>query len=86
MGIEVEDSGYQLHAGFVDDRHLLLLQGEHKQVDIQLHNSGRRAIGELWLVSEPGVEVWPEVVNTQGTGMTLLHLHRHQTDLANRRI
>lgn len=58
LNVEVEDSGYRLHSGFIDDRHLSLFQGEWRRVDIRLHNSGSRAISELWLVTEPYSEVW----------------------------
>ena len=58
LKVEVEDSGYRLHTGFIDDRHLNLFQGEWRRVDIRLHNSGSRAISELWVVTEPYSEVW----------------------------
>jgi trafficking protein particle complex subunit 8 len=56
--LDVEDSGYRLQSGFLDHRHLSLYQGECRQVDVRIHNSGRRAVSELWMVSEPRSEVW----------------------------
>lgn len=58
MKVEVEDSGYRLHTGFVDNRHLVLFQGEIRRSDVQLQNSGKRKIDEIWIVSEPQSEIW----------------------------
>lgn len=58
MKVEVEDSGYRLHTEFFDNRYLTLFQGERRRIDVHLHNSGKRTINELWMVSEPRSEVW----------------------------
>lgn len=72
LGVEVEDSGFRLHTGFVDDRHLTLYQGERRRVDVRLHNSGRRTISELWLVSYPSSQLWIDVVPAQQPGQCAL--------------
>ncbi|KAI0697133.1 ER-golgi trafficking TRAPP I complex 85 kDa subunit-domain-containing protein [Cytidiella melzeri] len=56
--IEVEDAGLRLQAHFVDDRHLILMHGESKQMDVTLLNTGSKAIGELWLLTGLYDEVW----------------------------
>ncbi|EKM61151.1 uncharacterized protein PHACADRAFT_190295 [Phanerochaete carnosa HHB-10118-sp] len=66
--VEVEDSGYRLQAGFVDDRHLTLHQGERRRVDARLHNSGRRSINELWLVTDPSAQLWVDSPESQLPG------------------
>jgi trafficking protein particle complex subunit 8 len=56
--IEVEDAGLRLQAHFVDDRHLILVHGERKQMDIALSNTGNLPISELWLLTGPQDEAW----------------------------
>ncbi|KAI0094770.1 ER-golgi trafficking TRAPP I complex 85 kDa subunit-domain-containing protein [Irpex rosettiformis] len=60
--IEVEDAGLRLQAHFVDDRHLMLIHGERKHMNVTLLNTGNRPIGELWLLTGPYDAVW---VNTE---------------------
>ncbi|KAI0715153.1 ER-golgi trafficking TRAPP I complex 85 kDa subunit-domain-containing protein [Earliella scabrosa] len=56
--IEVEEAGQRLHAHFVDDRHLMLAQGEYKHQRVWLTNSGTRSISELWLLTGEQDELW----------------------------
>lgn len=66
--LDVEDSGYRLQSSFVDNRPLSLYQGEYKQLDVHIHNAGSRAIGELWVVTEPYSEVWLDGANLDASG------------------
>ncbi|KAM5531871.1 hypothetical protein V8D89_014425 [Ganoderma adspersum] len=59
--VEVEEAGQRLHAHFVDDRHLILAQGEYKHQRVWLTNSGTRPISELWLLSGQEDEVWVDM-------------------------
>lgn len=71
MKVDVEDSGYRLHTGFIDNRHLVLFQGETRRVDVRVHNSGKRRIDEVWIVSEPRSEVWVDTgVEESGAGLS----------------
>ncbi|KAI0721227.1 ER-golgi trafficking TRAPP I complex 85 kDa subunit-domain-containing protein [Cerioporus squamosus] len=56
--VEVEEAGQRLHAHFVDDRHLMLAQGEYKHQRVWLTNSGTRPISELWLLAGEQDELW----------------------------
>ncbi|KAI0778588.1 ER-golgi trafficking TRAPP I complex 85 kDa subunit-domain-containing protein [Trametes elegans] len=56
--VEVEEAGQRLHAHFVDDRHLVLAQGEYKHQRVWLTNSGTRPIGELWVLAGEEDELW----------------------------
>ena len=56
--VDVEDASQRLQAHFVDDRHLVLAQGEQRQMNIRLKNSGNHKIDELWLVTQNYKEVW----------------------------
>ncbi|KAI0800868.1 ER-golgi trafficking TRAPP I complex 85 kDa subunit-domain-containing protein [Fomes fomentarius] len=56
--IAVEEAGQRLHGHFVDDRHLILVQGEYKQQRVWLTNSGTRPIRELWLLPGKDDELW----------------------------
>lgn len=68
LKVEVEDSGYRLHTSFVDNRHLSLFQGECKHMDVRIHNSGKRSIDELWIVSDSTAEVWVDSGTPDGEG------------------
>ena len=59
--VDVEDASQRLQAHFVDDRHLVLAQGEQRQMDIRLRNSGNHKIDELWLVMESHKEIWVDI-------------------------
>lgn len=59
--VEVEDAGRRLQATFVDDRHLILAEGERKQMNIWLHNTGTQTINEVWLIPGREDELWVEV-------------------------
>ncbi|KAH9897998.1 ER-golgi trafficking TRAPP I complex 85 kDa subunit-domain-containing protein [Cubamyces lactineus] len=59
--IEVEEAGQRLHVHFVDDRHLVLAQGEYKHQRVWLTNSGTRPISELWVLTGENDEVWIEI-------------------------
>ncbi|TFK91662.1 hypothetical protein K466DRAFT_482283 [Polyporus arcularius HHB13444] len=56
--VEVEEAGQRVHAHFVDDRHLMLAQGEYKHQRVWLTNSGTRPISELWLLAGEQDELW----------------------------
>ncbi|RPD64974.1 hypothetical protein L227DRAFT_571426 [Lentinus tigrinus ALCF2SS1-6] len=61
--IDVEEAGQRLHAHFVDDRHLMLAQGEYKHQRVWLTNSGTRPINELWLLAGEEDELWIDAVD-----------------------
>lgn len=61
MSIEVEEAGQRLHVHFVDNRHLVLAQGEYKHQRVWLTNSGTRPISELWLLAGEEDEVWVDM-------------------------
>ena len=67
MKIEVEEAGQRMHAHFVDDRHLVLAQGEYKYQSVWLTNSGTRPIRELWVLSAEDDELWVDTGN-EGSG------------------
>ena len=58
--VEVEEAGQRLHAHFVDDRHLMLAQGEYKHQRVWLTNSGTRPIGEMWMLAGEEDELWSD--------------------------
>lgn len=62
LKVEVEDAAHRLQATFVDDRHLVLAQGEYKRMSVWLTNSGKRDISEIWLVPGSDDEVWLDTV------------------------
>ena len=59
--VEVEEAGQRFYAHFVDDRHLILAQGEYKHQRVWLTNSGTHPISELWLLSGEEDEVWVDM-------------------------
>ncbi|TFY57186.1 hypothetical protein EVJ58_g7180 [Rhodofomes roseus] len=56
--VDVEDAGQRLRASFVDDRHLILIEGEYKRLKLWMTNSGSRPINEAWMVSGREDELW----------------------------
>ncbi|KAH9937068.1 ER-golgi trafficking TRAPP I complex 85 kDa subunit-domain-containing protein [Fomitopsis serialis] len=58
--VDVEDAGQRLRANFVDDRHLILVEGEYKRLRLWVTNSGTRPISEAWMVSSREDELWVE--------------------------
>ncbi|KAI8981263.1 ER-golgi trafficking TRAPP I complex 85 kDa subunit-domain-containing protein [Trametes punicea] len=58
LQVQVEEAGQRLHAHFVDDRHLVLAQGEYKHQKVWLTNSGTRPISELWVLAGEEDEIW----------------------------
>ncbi|KAL7285211.1 hypothetical protein ACG7TL_000304 [Trametes sanguinea] len=63
--VEVEEAGQRLHAHFVDDRHLVLAQGEYKHQLLWLTNSGTRPISELWVLAGEEDELWIDGTESQ---------------------
>ncbi|KAH9944035.1 ER-golgi trafficking TRAPP I complex 85 kDa subunit-domain-containing protein [Epithele typhae] len=61
--VEVEEAGQRLYAHFVDDRHLVLAQGEYKRQSVWLTNSGTRPIRDLWVLAGEDDAVWIETNN-----------------------
>ena len=59
--VDVEDASQRLQAHFVDDRHLVLAQGECRSMSVVLKNTGKNKIDELWLVTQSQQEVWVDV-------------------------
>ena len=59
--VEVEEAGQRLHAHFVDDRHLVLAQGEYKHQRVWLTNSGTHPVSELWLLAGEEDEIWVDI-------------------------
>ena len=68
LTVEVEDASRRLHATFVDDRHLVLAEGERKQMNMWLHNTGTQTINEVWIVSGREDELWIEVTDQESSG------------------
>ncbi|KAH8102427.1 ER-golgi trafficking TRAPP I complex 85 kDa subunit-domain-containing protein [Cristinia sonorae] len=58
LRVDVEDALHRLQAGFVDNRHLLLAEGECRQMTVRVLNSGKHPIAELWMVSGSDDELW----------------------------
>ncbi|GBE78241.1 hypothetical protein SCP_0111240 [Sparassis crispa] len=65
--IEVEEAGQRLHVNFVDDRHLILGQGEYKHLKLSLTNSGTRSIRELWMLTGKDDEIWIDIQVPNGS-------------------
>ena len=61
--VEVEEAGQRMHAHFVDDRHMVLAQGEYKHQSVWLTNSGTRPISELWVLAGEEEELWIDTGN-----------------------
>ncbi|CAL1695522.1 unnamed protein product [Somion occarium] len=61
LTVEVEDAGKRLQAAFVDDRRLVLAEGECKQMNIWLQNTGKQTINELWVLAGRDDELWVNV-------------------------
>ena len=80
--IEVEDAGLRLQAHFVDDRHLVLIHGERKHMDITLTNTGTKPIGDLWLLAGPYDAVWVNA-GESGTSCRCTNLHTPRETLLN---
>jgi hypothetical protein len=59
--VEVEEASHKLIANFVDDKRLVLAQGEYKSMRVWLSNAGTVAISELWMVSGPEDQVWASI-------------------------
>lgn len=58
--VDVEDAGRRLRANFVDDRHLILIEGEYKRLKLWMTNSGSKPIREIWMVPGREDELWLE--------------------------
>ncbi|KZT72776.1 hypothetical protein DAEQUDRAFT_749133 [Daedalea quercina L-15889] len=74
--INVEDAEQRLRASFVDDRHLILMEGEHRRLKLWMTNSGSQPINEVWMVSGREDELWLEsdeagVGDSQGTSSSV---------------
>ncbi len=61
LKVDVEDAAHRLQANFVDDRHLLLAQGECRRMTIWLSNSGKKDVREIWLVPGDSDEIWLDI-------------------------
>lgn len=66
--VDVEDASQRLQAHFVDDRHLVLAQGECRHINVLLKNSGKNAIDELWLVTQSHQEVLVDFADPSSSG------------------
>lgn len=73
LNLEVVDATHKLLVKFVDDRQLLLAEGESKPLRLWFANRGTKAIGEVWMVAGADDEIWmsPEP-NDEGEQ----HLHQ----------
>ena len=60
INVDVEDAGQRLRANFVDDRHLILIEGEYKRLKLWMTNSGSKPIREIWMVPSREDELWLE--------------------------
>ncbi|KDR85341.1 hypothetical protein GALMADRAFT_234163 [Galerina marginata CBS 339.88] len=58
MNVEVVPSDYRLLVSYIEDEHLVLLQGENKSTRLWLTNAGSRPIGEVWMVTGADDEIW----------------------------
>jgi len=59
--VEVEEASHKLVANFVDDRRLVLVQGEDAHMRVWLSNAGIAAIAELWMVAGQEDQIWVAV-------------------------
>lgn len=60
INVDVEDAAQRLRANFVDDRHLILIEGEYKRLKLWMTNSGSKPIREIWMVPGREDELWLE--------------------------
>lgn len=65
--VEVEDITHRIQTAFVDDRYLILAQGECKRMSVHVLNSGKQPIHELWMIAGSDDEIW---VDTNESGVT----------------
>lgn len=56
--VEVVEASHRLLANFVDDRRLVLAQGETVALSLWLSNSGTQSVDEAWIVTGPDDQVW----------------------------
>jgi hypothetical protein len=56
--VEVAEVDHKLLVNFVEDRRLVLAQGESKPMMLWFSNAGTRPIGEVWMVAGSEDEIW----------------------------
>ena len=60
LQVDTKDVGVRLQANFVEDRHLILAQGELKEMKLWFCNTGSLPIREVWVVSGADDNLWIE--------------------------
>ncbi|KAK1228620.1 hypothetical protein PQX77_008273 [Marasmius sp. AFHP31] len=58
LKVEVAEADHKLLANFIDQRRMILHQGENTQLRLWLSNAGGKSISEAWIVSDSGDEFW----------------------------
>ena len=61
LKVEVAEADHRLLVNFIDQRRLILYQGENAQLRLWLSNAGERSIGEAWIVSDSDDEFWLKI-------------------------
>lgn len=56
--LAVAEASHKLIANFVDDRRMVLVQGERKEMKLWLSNMGRKSVREVWLVGGKEDVIW----------------------------
>ena len=70
--VEVEDASQRLHASFIDDRHIILAEGECKRMEIRLRNVGKSSVAEIWMVNGTEDELWVDDRKASSSGMLFM--------------
>lgn len=65
LKLDVEEASQELAVAFVDDRQLVLAEGECKRMTLWMSNAGSRDIGEVWVVAGPEDQIWIEPLDRQ---------------------
>lgn len=58
--VETEECGQRLDATFVEDGQVALIQGERRQLELWINNTGAEGVSEIWVVSGLENIVWIE--------------------------
>ena len=58
--VETEECRQRLDASFVEDEQVALIQGERRQLELWVNNTGVGDVSEIWVVSGPENVVWIE--------------------------
>lgn len=56
--IETEECKQRLDANFVEDQQVALIQGERRQLELWINNTGVEDVSEIWVVSGSENIMW----------------------------